>query len=169
MDFCLFLAEDELIEIVPSFTHDKVLNLMNGDFGPFKPAIPTQVPLWMAMSLVKQQKCKINLPDWVLELEKLTEDQAANHDALIKMPCNHWREVLKILQNHEVPLPSDGAALIELRDNILKKSLNELLDKVIDLDEDRIAQVKIRNITNFELTLFKKTITDNLATSKEIQ
>ncbi|CAA2998717.1 DNA replication complex GINS PSF2 [Olea europaea subsp. europaea] len=40
-----FLAEDEMIEIVPNMRMDP-LNFVSGDFGPFRPQIAMQVPLW---------------------------------------------------------------------------------------------------------------------------
>lgn len=168
MDLCDFLAEDELIEIVPNFKSNQVLNLINGDFGPFAPAIPTKVPIWMALNLFRQQKCKINLPHWISELDELVEEQA-NSDGLIKMPCNHWREVIKLLDSHNVPMPYNHSRLIERREAILRKSVHTLLDSVVNLEDDRIAQVKIKNITKFELATLKKLITANLAISKSIQ
>lgn len=169
MDFCEFLGEDELIEIVPNFKYDKLLELINGNFGPFIPGIPTRVPIWMALNLFRQQKCKINLPQWLDELDTLYQQQVAS-PGLVKMPCDHWREVIKLLGSHNVPLPNEMiTALIERRDAILKKSVHTLLDKVVDLDEDQIAQVKIKNITKFELATLKKVILPNLAISKSIQ
>lgn len=168
MDLCDFLAEDELIEIVPNFKHNDILNLINGDFGPFMPGIPTNVPMWMALNLFRQQKCKITLPPWILELDKLNEEQA-HSTSLIKMPCEHWREVIKLLNGHNITMPHKTKDLIENREAILKKSVNTLLDSVVDLDDDRIAQVKIKNITKFELSMLKKLITTNLAISKSIK
>lgn len=167
MDLCDFLAEDELIEIVPSFKYDKILNLINGDFGPFAPAIPTKVPMWMALNLFRQQKCKINLPQWISDLDRLNEEQA-NSTGLIKMPSDHWREIIKLLETHNVPMPHNHSDLIERREAILSKSVHTLLDSVVDLDDDQISQVKIRNITKFELATMKKLITANLAISKNI-
>lgn len=168
MDLCEFLAEDELIEIVPTFTHDKVLNLINGDFGPFKPGISTRVPIWMALNLSRQQKCRIITPHWILELDQLVQEQEQS-SGLIKMPSNHWREVLQLLQTQGIVIPQCARDLIERRDAILKKSLRTLLDSVVNLDEDRISQVKIKNITKFELNSFKRLITANLSISKSIQ
>ncbi|RZC44648.1 hypothetical protein C5167_037586 [Papaver somniferum] len=51
-----FLAEDELVEIIPNMTMDS-LNFICGDFGPFFPHIPTEVPIWLAMALKKRGKC----------------------------------------------------------------------------------------------------------------
>lgn len=168
MDFCDFLAEDELIEIVPTFTHDREIKLITGNFGPFMPATPTKVPLWMALNLFKQQKCKLSLPRWIMDLDKLIDEQQ-NEDGLVKMPSNHWREIIKLLESHHVKMPHDHKPLIERREAILKKSIHILLDNVIDIDGDRIMDVKLRNITKFELAFLKKLITTNLQMSKVIQ
>lgn len=50
-----FIAEDQLIEIVPKFKHGP-LHLIQGDFGPFVPQTRTKVPLWLAITLKKRQK-----------------------------------------------------------------------------------------------------------------
>lgn len=36
-----------------------------GDFGPFRPQIATQVPLWLAVALKKRGKCTIRAPEWM--------------------------------------------------------------------------------------------------------
>jgi len=66
-----FLAEDESITIIPNFNLD-TLSLINGDYGPFKPSIPIKVPLWLAITLKKRQKCKIQPPLW-MDVEYLNE------------------------------------------------------------------------------------------------
>lgn len=169
MDFCEFLSEDELIEIVPNFNHDKVLHLINGDFGPFTPAVPVKVPLWMALNLFSKQKCKINVPQWLIDIEELWNEQK-NNNGLIQMPCDHWIEVARALEKCNIPMPNAILTdLIARRENILKNSVRSLLDEVVNLDEDQIAQVKIKNITKFELAKLKKVILPNLAISKNIQ
>ena len=45
-----FFCEDEIIEIIPNFRGDR-LNLISGNFGPFKPAKPVNIPLWLAIYL----------------------------------------------------------------------------------------------------------------------
>ncbi|MCD7464497.1 DNA replication protein psf2 [Datura stramonium] len=48
------------------------LNLISGDFGPFRPQIAAQVPLWLAVALKKRGKCTIRPPEW-MSVEKLTQ------------------------------------------------------------------------------------------------
>jgi GINS complex subunit 2 len=87
-----FVAEDEIVEIVPNIRMD-ALNMIcvrlpppslstphpppiltsraaavaavQGDFGPFFPQIPARVPLWLAVALKKRSKCTIRTPDWM--------------------------------------------------------------------------------------------------------
>ena len=49
-------AEMELIEIQPNFRGDR-LTMISGSFGPFKPAKPINVPVWLAIYLKSRQKC----------------------------------------------------------------------------------------------------------------
>lgn len=64
-----FLAEKLPISIIPTF-NNPVMSMIAGDVGPFRAGLPTNVPLWMAVILKQQQKCKIQPPDW-LEVEVL--------------------------------------------------------------------------------------------------
>ncbi|CAI0443186.1 unnamed protein product [Linum tenue] len=59
-----FVAEDELVEIVPNLRMDS-LNFICGDYGPFYPQIAIQVPLWLALALKKRGKCTIRPPQWM--------------------------------------------------------------------------------------------------------
>ena len=70
-----FLAERQLIQIVPNFTAGKLL-LLQGDFGPFKAGLPVEVPLWMGINLRQRQKCRFLKPDW-LDVEQLEEAKEA--------------------------------------------------------------------------------------------
>ena len=61
-----FIAQDEDIEIIPSFSMEEEFTLCQGSFGPFEVNIPALVPLWVGISLRRRGKCKkkiqIDLP-----------------------------------------------------------------------------------------------------------
>ena len=59
-----FFCEDELIEIQPNFRGDK-MSFICGTFGPFKPAKPLKVPIWLAIYLKQRQKCQVQVPNWL--------------------------------------------------------------------------------------------------------
>ena len=50
--------------ILPNFTEGQ-FSFMEGKYGPFRPAVPVQVPLWLAIELRKFRKCNIKAPDWM--------------------------------------------------------------------------------------------------------
>lgn len=81
-----FLAEREIVKIVPNFSSG-TLYLLGGDFGPFKPGLPLQVPLWVAVHLRQRQKCRILAPDW-MNLEILEESKNAEKEEALftKLP-----------------------------------------------------------------------------------
>ena len=59
-----FFAENEIIEILPSFTGPK-FQFVSGTFGPFKASRPICVPLWLAIYLKQRNKCDIQVPSWL--------------------------------------------------------------------------------------------------------
>lgn len=84
-----FLAEKELITIVPNFSENRLYLISVGDLiftlapsmfrqlpppsfgapqgevGPFNPSMQTRVPLWLALNLRQRQKCHIVPPEWL--------------------------------------------------------------------------------------------------------
>ena len=59
-----FFAENELIQILPNFREDQ-FNFVSGNFGPFRPAKPVSVPLWLAVYLKTRNKCQVQVPKWL--------------------------------------------------------------------------------------------------------
>ena len=73
-----FFAENTTIEILPSFKGDK-LEFVTGTFGPFKPAKPVVVPIWLAIYLKQRNKCDVQVPSW-LDPEFLTRVRQEERD-----------------------------------------------------------------------------------------
>ena len=162
MELCEFLAEDELIEIVPTFRYNKQLNLISGDFGPFRPSIPVKVPLWLAFNLHRQHKCTIQVPAWIQQLPQLTEEQSTQNDRLIEMPDKHWREILKLLEQ-QFNCSVNCSELIERREAILRLSAHQLFRVAQQKDPSQlfIGDVTLNNATKAELHLVKSVIQDS--------
>lgn len=73
-----FLAENNVIEIIPLFRKEEI-NLIcvlyifiQGKYGPFRPNKSVKVPLWLALQYKKNKQCTIIAPHW-LDTEILTE------------------------------------------------------------------------------------------------
>ena len=73
-----FFSEEEMIEISPNFRGNE-MKFISGTFGPFRPAKPVNVPLWLAVYLKKRQKCSVQLPYW-LDNEYLTKVKAEERE-----------------------------------------------------------------------------------------
>lgn len=91
-----FMAEDEMVEIVPNLRMDS-LNFICGDYGPFYPQLAAQVPLWLALALKKRGKCTIRLPQW-MSIENLTQVLEAERDSHAFQPLPfHYVEISRLL------------------------------------------------------------------------
>jgi GINS complex subunit 2 len=59
-----FIGEKEEIGIIPNF-NNQPLHLICNSVGPFRAGLPMHVPLWLAIHLKRQQKCRIVPPIWM--------------------------------------------------------------------------------------------------------
>ena len=75
---------------------------IQGSFGPFKPAKPTTVPLWLAIYLKQRNRCDIVIPTWldVSFLKKVrTEDK--NNGKLFSNALPYYYSEIASLLLHE--------------------------------------------------------------------
>ncbi|KAK2581182.1 hypothetical protein KPH14_007986 [Odynerus spinipes] len=93
----VFLAEKELVTIVPNFSF-AAIHLISGSIGPFRAGLPVKVPIWLAVNLKQQQRCRIISPEW-METDSLME--AAEEEKLsklfTKMPSPHYMDEAQLL------------------------------------------------------------------------
>ena len=119
-----FIAEEELVKITSRFELDR-RELICGDFGPFKPGVPTKVPLWMAVNLKQRGLCILHTPAW-LSVERLTqwlEEEEKNDDKASKPVHAHYREVSRIILKNCADSIKDVDQLSQLIE-VLKNSRN---------------------------------------------
>ena len=95
-----FFAEDELVEIVPNFSmpDDRTLDMIGGEYGPFRPMMKAQVPLWMAMALHKRKRCTVLPPAWMEpeSLQHVYDEERQNRGVFQPLPF-HYIEVATVL------------------------------------------------------------------------
>lgn len=123
-----FLAENQLIKIQPSQRMDR-LKLISGNYGPFKPPLSKQVPLWLALTLKKKGKCKVQPPEWLncdFLQEKLDEERR-NPNGFSELPF-HWLETIQLLLDHA-------------RDDM--RHADQLQSLVKDLQDSRQAKIRV--------------------------
>lgn len=92
-----FIAGQEEVEVIPRFDSGNIW-LITGDMGPFKAGIPCKVPLWLALHLRAQNKCKVKPPEWMnkLYLEQLKNGEIASA-LFTKMPTDHYMPITKMM------------------------------------------------------------------------
>ncbi|KAF8397483.1 hypothetical protein HHK36_016400 [Tetracentron sinense] len=149
-----FIAEDEMMEIVPNMKMDP-LNLICGDFGPFRPQIATEVPLWLAVALKKRGKCTIRPPQW-MSVEKLTQILEAERESpreFHPLPF-HYVEISRLLFDHardDIPDVYMVRSLIEdIRDVRFHK-----VETGLETISARTHAVKLKNLSAMEVNIVR--------------
>lgn len=102
-----FIGEKLSIGIIPNFNFDPIHLIqstigkvilcfielvVNFSFlGPFRAGLPMHVPLWLAVHMKKQQKCRIVPPTWMDR--DLLEDQKEEEkrEPLVSINCNQQK------------------------------------------------------------------------------
>ncbi|XP_069822418.1 DNA replication complex GINS protein PSF2 [Dendropsophus ebraccatus] len=157
-----FLAEKQLVSIIPNFSLDKVY-LIGGDIGPFNPGLPVQVPLWLAINLKQRQKCRIVPPEW-MDVDKLEEirDNERREDTFTPMPNPHYMELTKLLLNHasdNIPKADDIRTLVKDAWDTRIAKLRLSADSFVREQE---AHAKLDNLTLMEINTIGTFFTESL-------
>ncbi|GFZ43098.1 DNA replication complex GINS protein PSF2 [Saitozyma sp. JCM 24511] len=115
-DELAFLAEEDVVDIVPLFSMTKV-RLLSGIYGPFTPPSAASVPLWLALSLKKKRKCRVVAPDWLApeKLQALINDEKNNAEGFEPLP-RRFLETSKLLLDiapDDLPQPAALRSLLK--------------------------------------------------------
>ncbi|KAG5270113.1 hypothetical protein AALO_G00188870 [Alosa alosa] len=157
-----FLAEKEMVQIIPNFSLDKVY-LIGGDLGPFNPGLPVEVPVWLALNLKQRQKCRIVPPEW-MDVQKLEEirDQERKEETFTPIPNPYYMELTKLLLNHaadNIPKADEIRTLVkDIWDTRIAK-LRLSIDSFISQQE---AHAKLDNLTLMEINTTRSFLLDSL-------
>uniref|UniRef100_A0A8C4U7E5 DNA replication complex GINS protein PSF2 n=1 Tax=Falco tinnunculus TaxID=100819 RepID=A0A8C4U7E5_FALTI len=157
-----FLAEKELVTIVPNFSLDRI-HLIGGDLGPFNPGLPVEVPVWLAINLKQRQKCRLIPPEWMdvalagslirQTQEKLEEirDQERKEDTFTPMPSPYYMELTKLLLNYasdNIPKADEIRTLVKDTWDTRVAKLRLSADSFVRQQE---AHAKLDNLTLMEI------------------
>ncbi|XP_004600886.1 DNA replication complex GINS protein PSF2 isoform X3 [Sorex araneus] len=147
-----FLAEKELVTIIPNFSLDKIY-LIGGELGPFLPGLPLQVPLWLAMNLKQRQKCRLVPPEW-MDVEKLEKvrDQERQEETFTPVPSPHYMELTRLLLSHasdDIPRADEIRTLVKDVWDTRTAKLRVSADSFVRRQE---AHAKLDNLTLLEIS-----------------
>ncbi|KAL6126631.1 hypothetical protein ACLB2K_074677 [Fragaria x ananassa] len=150
-----FMAEDELVEIVPNMRMDKLTQIC-GDFGPFFPQMPAQVPLWLAIALKKRGKCTIRLPDW-MSVENLSQTLEAERDSQesFQVLPFHYVEISRLLFDHARGDIPDVYTVRSLIEDIRDVRFHKVETSLESFEDARSSAVKVKNLSAMEVNLVR--------------
>lgn len=146
-----FIGEKVNISIIPNFQLD-VIHLISGEFGPFRPGLPVYIPLWFAMHLRKQQKCRIVPPHWMnvdLLEEKKEEEKQTRY--FTRMPSDHYMVEAKLILSlfpEDIPQSQIIRTLIKDIWDMRTSKLRTLMDAIVKGDDD---YAKLDNLSMIEI------------------
>ncbi|KAL1542203.1 DNA replication complex GINS protein PSF2 [Salvia divinorum] len=158
-----FLAEDETIEIVPNLKMD-ALNFISGDFGPFRPQIPAQAPLWLAVALKKRGKCTIRAPEW-MSVVNLTQVLEAERDSDKFQPLPfHYVEISRLLIDHARDDIPDIYMVRSLVEDIKDVRFHKIGKGLESISAGGTFALKLKNLSAMEANIVRPFVTRALET-----
>ncbi|XP_050153645.1 DNA replication complex GINS protein PSF2-like isoform X2 [Malus sylvestris] len=141
-----FMAEDEMVEIVPNMRMDP-LNMLCGDFGPFYPQMATQVPLWLAIAMKKRGKCTIRPPEW-MSIER--DSQAA-----FQVLPFHYVEISSLLFEYAPGDIPDMYMVRSLINDIKDVRFHKVESSLESFEEAHSSAVMVKDLSAMEVNLVR--------------
>ena len=167
-----FIAEDVLITITSNVDHP-VFHFISGDYGPLVAGLPSELPLWLAITLRRKGKCTIQIPDWmsVESLERYVshERTEANFEDL---PF-HYIEISQLLLIHakeDILMRDKVSALLQDLENIrmdrARMGLLDIADRV--RSGEAVLSVGLKNLSCAEIQTLKSVFVKSLSIFKQL-
>jgi GINS complex subunit 2 len=158
-----FIAEKEPMTILPNFRMQK-LELIACEVGPFLPQSPCTVPLWLALFLRKQSRCRIIIPDWLSEnalselvkKEKESESYQKVHD--------RYLEIASLLLQYAADDFHDAnkiRSLVEDVEHLRREKVRQGLEKTL---KSRMALLNLTDLSGMELSEIKPFVLQSMRT-----
>jgi len=156
-----FLAEDEPITVIPNFKLP-VLHFIRGSIGPLHPAVPATVPLWLALLLKKQRKCKIQIPEWMDpdSLQAILDAEIKDRQYLQDLPF-HYMEIATLLLDQALDDVRNPSKVRPLLEQIWNKRAGKLRELLLTLNED-IAFFNFNSASGMEINKMRPFIAQAL-------
>jgi len=153
-----------MIEIEARFNHPP-LKLIRGTFGPFYPNQRVQVPLWLALTLKKQKKCRLVLPEWLNgeSLAEVLREERAQEGTFQELPF-HYVEIATLLlktAGDEFVMPDRVRSLVEDIENVRMEKIRRGLQGMSDtvLRGRSVMSTKMNHVGAMEITTVRDFLT----------
>eukprot|EP01132_Coremiostelium_polycephalum_P003688 gene3688-4593_t len=167
-----FLAEDVTISIIPNFKLDS-LHFLSGEYGPFEPSFPVDVPLWLALTLKKKKKCKIEIPYW-MSLEYLN-NQYDKENNLVTEFVDLPEFFIEISTMLLTVAPEDIKNVNEVRNkledifNRRQSKINDTIVKTLKLQPNLLSTLELNNLSMMEINRIRGSLISGMNHLYKIQ
>jgi GINS complex subunit 2 len=157
ISFLDFTAEEVLVTIIPSISHP-TFKLTSYDVGPLESGMPVQVPLWLAVTLRKRGKCKIQIPSWLQKesLELLVKEEKSEHQRMLGILPFQYTEIANLLltyANEDMDYPEQVASLIqdlvEIRGDRIKLGIASIAETI--QSGSSVISTNLQNVSSLEV------------------
>ncbi|OMJ15237.1 DNA replication complex GINS protein PSF2 [Smittium culicis] len=146
-----FFSENEKIKIQPLYRIDKI-ELITGTYGPFNPLRNTTVPLWLAILLVRANRCRIICPSWLAAeyLERLILQEKSPNSKFSVLPENYLLIAKILFEYAENDITNSQLVrrrlqdLVEIRHSKIGLGLQVL--NPVQLQMDNLSTAEINSI-----------------------
>ncbi|EAL60594.1 GINS complex subunit 2 [Dictyostelium discoideum AX4] len=169
-----FLAEDTTITVVPNFKMESLI-FLSGEYGPFVPSFPIEIPLWLAISLKKKKKCTITPPDWMTynKLKAKFQEENKIKDGFIELPEN-FDEISSLLLANCPDDIKDINKIRILKGDILsrrEKKLEESLKSHLNslTDGESVTTMEFKNFSMMEINKIRASYVSGINDLNKIQ
>lgn len=152
-----FLAGDDMITIVPSFSLKDPLELISmTKIGPFSAGVQVDVPLWLAVLLKQKSLCRIQGPLWmqVDTLKQILKYEQDQDNFSKDLPFRYQEQSRSLLAVGE--LDDEDAIRILLQDistvrmDKIRKNLHTLSEHML-VSPDPLSIIDVTGIGSLEL------------------
>jgi len=157
-----FLAENERVKIVPNFKHE-TMYLISGDFGPFIPGLPVEVPMWFAKDLLSKQQCQLLAPDWLNHESFLhIKETEIAEKSFTKLPSKHFFELSKLILSLIKDQIPDADKMRILSSDIWDVRSAKLKTSTFKFIQSGAGYANVDNLTKFEVNNIQPILTGSL-------
>jgi GINS complex subunit 2 len=162
-----FYAENRLITIKPNFSGEE-MQLISGTFGPFRPAVAIEVPIWLAIHLKKQQKCTIIPPPW-MDMEvlraKVEEERKTSEFTEIEY---HYMEIAQLLIAHAKDDIKNKSIISRLLQDFFNIRTSKIEKSLLNLSYESYA-INLTNIGAIEIQTLRKLLVSTYTSVAQIR
>ncbi|KRW99261.1 hypothetical protein PPERSA_03967 [Pseudocohnilembus persalinus] len=152
-----FIQTTEIVSIKPTQKMDK-MQFICGDFGPFTPPIPIDVPLWLALYLKDRNRCQVIMPEWfnknylegIKKCEQDEEQLLAIGDTCFEIGFIFIKKCYDDIEN-----PQSVELLLKEIEKIRDQKIQDIIRKKINKDTNLL---QLNNITRFEINKYRNTL-----------